>query len=238
MKISILSIFPEMFEGFLNTSIIKKARLQNFVDIEIINFREFTKDKHNRVDDTPYGGGAGLVLMYQPIIDALKSILKDNSYTILLTPAAFTYTQQTAHRFKEKEHLIIICGHYEGFDERILTFVDEVVSIGDYILTGGEIAAMAITDSIVRLIPNVISEDSLKSESFENNLLEYAQYSKPQVIDNLKVPEVLISGHHKNIKTFRHQSSLEKTYKYRKDLLAKYELSDEDKDFIKNLNEK
>ena len=190
------------------------------------------------VDDTPYGGGAGLVLMYQPIIDALNSIKTKDSHTIILTPAAFVYNQQKAKELVSKDHLIIICGHYEGFDERILNHVDEVISIGDYVLTGGEIAAMAISDSIIRLIPGVISEDSLISESFENDLLEYAQYSKPKIIDNFEVPEVLISGHHQNIEEFRHLSSLEKTHKYRKDLLQKAKLSKSDLEFIKKLDEK
>lgn len=235
MKISILTIFPEMFEVFLNTSIIKKAILQDFVEVELIDFRSFSKDKHNRVDDTPYGGGAGLVLLYQPIVDALKSVKTDQSHTILLTPAGHVYNQKMAKRFVEYNHLIIICGHYEGFDERILKHVDEVVCIGDYILTGGEIAAMAVADSIIRLIPNVITAQSLESESFENNLLEYAHYTKPQVIDGYAVPDVLISGHHQKIADFRHQSSLLKTYKYRKDLLEKYPLSQADKAFLATL---
>lgn len=237
MKISILTIFPEMFEGFLNTSIIKKAILQEFVEVELVDFRAFSKDKHNRVDDTPYGGGAGLVLMYQPVIDALNSVKTSLSHTILLTPAGHVYNQTMAKRFVEYNHLIIICGHYEGFDERILNHVDEVVCIGDYILTGGEIAAMAIADSVIRLIPDVITAQSLEAESFENNLLEYAHYTKPQEIDGFSVPDVLISGHHQKIAEYRHQSALLKTAKYRKDLLAKYSLSKTDKAFLDSVKD-
>lgn len=237
MKISILTIFPEMFEGFLNTSIIKKAILQEFVEVELVDFRAFSKDKHNRVDDTPYGGGAGLVLMYQPVIDALNSVKTSLSHTILLTPAGHVYNQTMAKRFVEYNHLIIICGHYEGFDERILNHVDEVVCIGDYILTGGEIAAMAISDSVIRLIPDVITAQSLEAESFENNLLEYAHYTKPQEIDGFSVPDVLISGHHQKIAEYRHQSALLKTAKYRQDLLAKYSLSKTDKAFLDSVKD-
>ncbi len=224
MKISILTIFPEMYEGFLNTSIIKKAIGLNLVEVELIDFRQFTKDKHNRVDAPPYGGGHGLVLLYQPIVDALKSIKSDDSHVVLFAPAAFTFNQKKAKQLAKFNHLILICGHYEGFDERILNHVDELLSIGDYILTGGELASMVVTDSIVRLIPGVIREESHLYESFENNLLEHAQYTKPRVVDGFKVPEVLLSGHHQKIELFRKRNSLEKTLKYRRDLLKKAKL--------------
>lgn len=236
MKISILTIFPEMFEGFKNTSIIKKARLNDFVDLEIIDFRPYTLDKHNRVDDTPYGGGAGLVLLYEPLVRALKAIKTEQSHTIMLTPVAGVYNQKKARLLSEKEHLILICGHYEGYDERILNHVDEVISIGDYILTGGELGAMVVSDSIIRLLPGVISKDSIEDESFENGLLEYPQYTKPQEIDGYSVPEVLLSGHHKNIREYRHNESLRKTYLYREDLLEAYDLSEGDKEYLMTLN--
>ncbi len=237
MKISILTIFPEMFDGFINTSIIKKAVLQNFVDIEVIDFRDYTNDKHNRVDDTPYGGGAGLVLLYQPLVDTLKKIKTKNSHIIMLTPAAKTYNQKRARALSKSEHLILICGHYEGYDERILNHVDEVISIGDYILTGGELGAMIVSDSIIRLLPGVIKEESIDEESFENGLLEHPQYTKPQEIDGYRVPDVLISGHHKNIDEYRHKESLRKTFTYRKDLLEKYDLSADDKAYLKSLED-
>ena len=235
MKISILSIFPEMYEGFLNTSIIKKAILQDLVEVEVIDFRPFTEDKHNRVDDAPYGGGFGLVLLYQPLVDALKKIKKDSSYTIMMGPAAKTYNQKKAKDFSKLEHLIIICGHYEGYDERILNHVDEVVSIGDFILTGGELASMVIADSIIRLLPGVIREESHQFESFEEGLLEHAHYTRPREIDGFMVPEVLFSGHHKNIERFRRKNSLEKTLKYRKDLLEKADLSEDDIKLLKEI---
>ena len=228
MKISILSIFPEMFEGFINTSIIKKAVLKGLVEIELVDFRQFTLDKHNRVDDSPYGGGAGLVLKYEPIVRALKTIQTEDSYTILMSPVAPVYKQAKARSFANKKHLIIICGHYEGVDERVLVHVDESVSVGVFILTGGEIGAMLVSDSIIRLLDGVISDDSIIDESFEDGLLEYAQYTKPQVIDDLAVPDVLISGHHENINNYRHADSLIRTYVNRPDLIDNYQLTEKD----------
>lgn len=236
MKISILSIFPEMFEGFLNTSIIKKAILKDLVEVEVVDFRPYTLDKHNRVDDTPYGGGAGLVLLYEPVIRALNAIKKDDSYIMMMTPAAPVYNQKKAWSLTKKSHIIIICGHYEGYDERILHHVDEVISIGDFILTGGELGAMIVSDSIIRLLPEVLNEESILEESFENGLLEYPQYTKPQEIDGLKVPEVLLSGHHENIKQYRHEQSLLKTKKHRPDLLDNYELTERDSVFLDVIN--
>ncbi len=235
MKISILSIFPEMFEGFLNTSIIKKAILQDFVEVEIVDFRLFTTNKHNRVDEPPYGGGHGLVLLYQPIIDALNSIRQNNSHVVMLGPAGLTLNQNKVKSLAKIEHLVLICGHYEGYDERILNHVNEVVSIGDYILTGGELASMVIADSIIRLIPGVIREESHQLESFENNLLEHAHYTQPREIDGFSVPEVLLSGHHKNIELFRKESSIKKTMKYRPDLLKLAKFQPEDMPLLKKL---
>ena len=232
MKISILSIFPEMFEGFINTSIIKKAILKDLVEVEVVDFRPYTLDKHNRVDDSPYGGGAGLVLLYEPVIRALNEIKTDNSYIIMMTPAAPVYNQKKAWSLTEKEHLIIICGHYEDYDERILTHVDEVISIGDYILTGGELGAMIVSDSVIRLLPEVLNEESILEESFENGLLEYPQYTKPQEVDGLRVPDVLLSGHHENIRKYRHEQSLLKTQTHRPDLLESYDLTERDTVFL------
>lgn len=233
MKISVLTLFPELFAPYITTSIIKKATLKSIVEIECINIRDFTLDKHQRVDDTPFGGGAGLVMKAQPIMDAIDHVRQNDSKVIYLTPVAPVYTQDKAKSLSQCSHIILLCGHYEGIDERVLSMVDDVISIGDYILTGGEVAAMVVMDSIIRLIPGVISSESIISESFEDHLLEYPQYTKPVEVRGLKVPEVLISGHHANIEVFRREQSLLKTMKYRPDLLLKATLSDKDKKFIK-----
>ncbi|MBQ9037790.1 MAG: tRNA (guanosine(37)-N1)-methyltransferase TrmD [Erysipelotrichaceae bacterium] len=219
MRITILTIFPEMFEGFLNTSIIKKARLKNIVDIEVADFRQFTRDKHNRVDEYPFGGGQGMVLMCQPILDCLNSVKTEKSHVILMNPTGATFNQKKAHELLKQEDIIIICGHYEGYDARISDYVDEEISIGDYILTGGELGAMVVTDAITRLVEGVITAESTVDETFENGLLEYPQYTKPVEYDGKKVPDVLLSGHHENIRKYRLYESLKKTYLLRPDLL-------------------
>lgn len=234
MKISILTIFPEMFTGFLTTSIIKKAQLKNHVTIELIDIRSFTDDIHNRVDDYPFGGGNGMVLRYQPVVDALKSVRKDQSYVVMLTPVGQVFKQPLARSLVNQKHIIFICGHYEGYDERILNHVDLVLSIGDYILTGGELASMVVSDAIIRLIPGVITEQSHLDESFEQVLLEYPQYTRPQTIDGYDVPEVLLSGHHQNIDNYRLKQSLLKTLKYRPELIKDYSF---DKKTLKILSE-
>lgn len=203
MKIDILTIFPSMFEGFLNESIIKRAIDKGKVKINLINFRDYTLDPHGKVDDTPFGGGAGMVLMIQPIYDALMSIKTKDSYVILLTPGGNVFNQRKAREFVKYKHLILICGHYEGFDDRIKSLVDEEISIGDFILTGGEIPAMVISDAVIRLIDGVINKDSLISESFDSNLLDYPVYTKPREFKGMKVPEILLSGDHKKIDEYR-----------------------------------
>ena len=218
MKISILTLFPNMFEGFLKESIIKRAINKEKIEIEIINFRDYSKSNNNHVDDTPYGGGAGMVLMCQPIFDAIESIKKEDSFVIMMTPEGKKYNQKLASTLLNKKHIILLCGHYEGFDERIKTIVDMEISIGDFILTGGEIPAMAITDSIVRLIDGVINKESLESESFNDNLLDYPVYTKPANFRGLCVPEVLLSGNHKNIEEWRKEARIEKTRLKRNDL--------------------
>lgn len=222
MKISILTLFPHMFDGFLNESIIKRAIEKEKVEIEIINFRDFSKLNNNQVDDTPYGGGAGMVLMCEPIFDAIESIKTEDSIVIMMTPDGKTYNQTFAKSLTTKKHIILLCGHYEGFDERIKTIVDMEISIGDFILTGGEIPAMAITDSIVRLLDGVINKESLDSESFEDELLDYPVYTKPADFRGLKVPEVLISGNHKSIDEWRKNARIEKTKNRRSDLMGDY----------------
>ena len=219
MKIDILTLFPETFEGFINTSIIKRAIEKEKVTINLINFRDYSPLNNKQVDDTPYGGGSGMILRCEPIFECLDSIDTSDAYIILLSPEGIKYKQSVAKRLLEHKHLIIICGHYEGFDERIKTRVDEVISIGDYILTGGEIPAMAITDSITRLIPGVITNKSLLDESFNDSLLDYPTYTKPAEYRGLKVPDVLMSGNHQKINEYRATSRTEKTKALRPDLM-------------------
>lgn len=221
MKIDILSLFPEMYNGVFCESIIKRAVDLGKVEIEIHNFRDFSRDPHHKVDDTPYGGGCGMVLTCQPIFDCVRSLKKDNSKIILLTPDGEIYKQEKAYELAKEEHLILICGHYEGFDERIRSLCDMEISIGDYVLTGGEYPSMVLVDSIVRLIPGVITEESHLKESFNNNLLDYPTYTKPRVYEGMEVPEVLVSGDHKKIEIYRREESIKKTKARRPDLLEK-----------------
>ena len=221
MKIDILTLFPDMFEGFKSESIIKRAIENKKVEINTVNFRDFASNKHKKVDDTPYGGGSGMVLMCQPIFDAVDSIKKENSKVILLSPQGEKYNQKKAYELAKEEHLIFICGHYEGFDERIKTIVDEEISIGDYVLTGGELPSMVITDSIVRLLPGVIEEESHLKESFNDNMLDYPTYTKPSDYKGLKVPDVLLSGDHKKIDEWRNNERVKVTKEKRPDLLKK-----------------
>lgn len=218
MKIDILSIFPEMFDGFLETSIIKRARDNGYVDIKVHNFRDYSLDKHGRVDDYPYGGGAGMVLMCEPIFRCIDDIKTDDSFIIMMSPSGKTFKQEMAVDLSKKKHLIILCGHYEGFDERIKSIVDMELSIGDYVLTGGEVPAMVVSDSITRLIPGVISEESLESESFNDGLLDYPNYTRPEEFRGMRVPEVLLSGHHKNIQKYRDEERIKRTREVRNDL--------------------
>lgn len=220
MRIDILSLFPEMFDGFLNTSIIKRARDNGNVDIRIHNFRDYSLDKHNRVDDYPYGGGAGMVLMCEPIFRAIEDIRTEDSLVIMMSPSGKVFKQEVAVDLSKKKHLILLCGHYEGFDERIRTIVDMELSIGDYVLTGGEVPAMAITDAVTRLIPGVITKESLDSESFNDGLLDYPNYTKPALFRGMKVPEVLLSGHHKNIEKYRQEERIKRTEEFRSDLVG------------------
>ena len=208
-----------MFDGFLNESIIKRAIQKKIVEINIHDFREFSKDPHKKVDDYQFGGGAGMILMPEPIYDCVESIRDDDSYIILMTPQGVSYNQKKANELKLKKHLIIICGHYEGFDERIRALADLEVSIGDYVLTGGELPSMVITDSIVRLLDGAIKEESTETESFNNGLLDYPVYTKPVNFRGMEVPSVLLSGHHENIKKWRYEESLKRTKERRPDIL-------------------
>lgn len=221
MKIDILTLFPNMFSGFLNESIIKRAIDEKKVTINTVNFRDYAKNKHKKVDDTPYGGGSGMVLMCQPIFDAVDSVRTEKSKVVLLSPQGKKFSQKKAYELSKEEHLIFICGHYEGFDERIKSICDEEISIGDYVLTGGELPAMVITDSIVRLLPGVIDEQSHLNDSFNDNLLDYPTYTKPRNYKGMQVPEVLLSGDHEKIKEWRDEKRLKITSEKRPDLLNK-----------------
>lgn len=219
MKIDILTLFPNIVTPYFNESILKRAIQKGKVEINVINFRDFSVYNNNQVDDTPFGGGSGMVLMCDPIFRAVESIRTDESKVILLTPSGRTYNYEYAKKLTKEKHLIIICGHYEGFDERIKSIVDEEISIGDYVLTGGEIPALAIVDSVVRLLDGVISEGSLDSESFTDKLLDYPVYTKPRVYRGMEVPEVLVSGDHKKINEYREHERIRITKEKRNDLL-------------------
>jgi tRNA (guanine37-N1)-methyltransferase len=232
MKFHVLTLFPEMFSSFASASILKRAIGLDKISIHLINFRDFTQDKYGRVDTPPIGGGAGLVLKAQPMIDALASVTQP-SYTILLTPRGTPLTQQVAINLALKSNITLICGHYEGFDERIHKHVDQMISLGDFILTGGEIAAMAIIDSVTRLIPGVIDDASTHEESFNQGLLEYPQYTEPRVLNNDEVPSILYSGHHKAIEQWRRKQSLYLTHLHRPDLLSTMKLSTADQALLK-----
>lgn len=236
MKITFLTLFPEMYEGFLNTSIIKRAIAKGAIEVECVNIRDFTLDKYGRVDSAPIGGGAGLIMKCQPIIDALKSVKKEKSHVLLMSPTGTTFSQSIAHSYTNYEHLIIICGHYEGVDSRIEHYVDECVSIGDYILTGGELGSQVIADAVIRLIDGAISIESIVEETFENGLLEYPQFTEPYDYDGLKVPDILFSGNHEAINKWRQKESLKLTKEKRPDLFEKYSFSKKDIKLLKELD--
>ncbi len=219
MKITILSLFPNMFEGFLTESIIKRAIQNEKVEVKIINFRDYSVYNNKQVDDTPYGGGAGMVLMCDPIFRCLDEIRTPKSHIIILSPEGSIYNEKKARELSKYEDIILICGHYEGFDERIKTLADEIISVGDYVLTGGEIPAMLIADSIIRLLPGAITNESLESESFNENLLDYPVYTKPAVYRDMNVPDILLSGDHKKIDDYRESERIRLTKEKRPDLL-------------------
>ena len=235
MKFDVLTLFPEMFEP-IKQSIIGKAEEKKLIDINLINIRDFSKNKHKKVDDTPYGGGAGMVMQADVVYDAYKSIKDENAKVIYLTPQGKVLNQKKVEELSKQEHLILLCGHYEGIDQRVIDkIVDEEISIGNYVLTGGEIPAMVLIDSVSRYVDGVFSEGSISEESFSQGILEYPQYTRPETFEGVKVPEILLSGHHKNINKWRRWEALKTTYLKRPELLENVELSDEDKEIINNI---
>ena len=226
MKFDILTLFPEMFEP-INQSILGRAQEKNIIDINVINIRDFSENKHRKVDDTPYGGGAGMVIMPDVVYRAYNSIDNiENAKVIYMSPQGQTLNQAKVESLAKEDHLIILCGHYEGIDQRVLDkIVDEEISIGDYVLTGGEIPAMALIDSVSRYVDGVLTGESIKEESFSQGLLEYPQYTRPEVFEGVKVPEILLSGHHENIDKWRKEQSIHITKNKRPDLLKNYPLS-------------
>ena len=235
MRITILTLFPEMYEGFLNTSIIKRIIDKGLAEVKLVNIRDYSHDKHRHVDDTPYGGGAGMLMKVDVVHEALLNNSSDESYVMLTSPKAKPLVEKDLYRLLEKKDIVIICGHYEGIDSRIEKYVDQNVSIGDYVLTGGELPSMVIMDGLFRLIDEGISADSLKEESYTNGLLEYPQFTRPVEYDGQSVPNVLQNGNHKEIRRFNLKNSLTETRKYRPDLLKNREYSEEEKEIIKEI---
>ena len=233
MKITILTLFPEMFENFLNTSIVGRSLQRGLAEVEFVQIRDFAPGNYKHVDDTPFGGGSGMVMKCQPVLDALDSVRTENSWVMLTSPAGKPYTQAKARELSKKDHLIILCGHYEGMDAHINDHVDELVSIGDYVLTGGELASMVIMDSVIRLLKGAITEGSTDEESHENGLLEYPQYTHPADYNGETVPEILLSGNHAKIREWRILQSLRLTKEKRPDLYEKHEFTEEEKKILK-----
>lgn len=240
MKFNVLTLFPEMFSA-LDESIIGRGKEKGLIDINLINIRDFSKNKHKKVDDTPYGGGAGMVMEPTVVYDAYCSVKESNAKVIYMSPQGKTLNQQMVQDLAKEENIILLCGHYEGIDQRVIDeIVDEEISIGDYVLTGGELPSMVLIDSVSRYVEGVLKEDSIQEESFTNGLLEYPQYTRPEIFLGKRVPEVLLSGHHENIKEWRRNQSIINTYLKRPDLLKEIELSDKEQKMLseyKNLKE-
>lgn len=235
MRITVLTLFKEQFDSFLNTSIISRILEKELCEVRVVDIRDYSKDKYRHVDDTPYGGGAGMLMRVDVLADAIRANRNDGTYVLLTSPKAKPYEEKDAYRLLEKEDLMIVCGHYEGVDDRISDFIDENISIGDYVLTGGELPAMVVMDSIMRLINEGISSESLKEESYTDGLLEYPQYTRPFNFEGKEVPFVLTNGNHKEIRRYNLKGSLRETFLYRKDLLDKRELSDEEKELLEEV---
>lgn len=243
IKFDVLTLFPEMFEAVLGGSITGRARSAGILQMNFINIRDFSKDKHRNTDDYPYSGGGGMLMTPQPIYDAYMSVaegLPQKPHTVFLSPQGAVFNQKKAVELSKKDHIVFLCGHYEGVDQRVLDMiVDEEISIGDFVLTGGEIPAMAVIDSISRMVPGVLAgESSYTNESHFSGLLEYPQYTHPQEFMGVKIPEILVSGHHKNIEKWKREQAILTTLKKRPDMLETAELTEEDKAFLKQINEK
>ena len=235
MKFDVLTLFPEMFK-VLNESIIGRAREKGLININVVNIRDFSKDKHKKVDDTPYGGGAGMVIQPDVVKNAYNSLKTEKAKVIYMSPQGKKLEQSKVEELSKQEHLILLCGHYEGIDQRVIdSIVDEEISIGDYVLTGGELPAMVLIDSVCRYVEGVLKENSTKEESFSQWLLEYPQYTRPEIFEGEKIPEILLSGHHEKIDQWRRKQSLKMTFLKRPDLLEKAKLSDEDKKILEKI---
>ena len=236
MKITILTIFPGLFDSFLASPVLQRAVKKGVLEIEVVDIKDYSPGSFRHIDDSPFGGGPGMVMRCQPVLDALRAVKKElpdrASVTAALSPSGAVFSQKTAHRYAGLDHLILICGHYEGMDERIFRHVDEEVSIGDFILTGGELAAMAVADAVIRLLPGAIRAESTGEESFENGLLEYPQYTQPAVYNGESVPDVLLSGNHEKIRKWRLKESLRRTLLRRPDLLADRNLTKEESQLL------
>lgn len=237
MRITVLTLFPEMYNDFLSTSIIGRAIERGLVSVDFVQIRDFAYDRYKHVDDRPFGGGMGQVMKCQPVLDALNSVRQENSCSIMMSPQGKTFTQAKSRELAMKDHLILLCGHYEGMDARINAHVDEMLSIGDYVLTGGEIASMVVMDSVIRLLKGSISEGSTDEESFENGLLEYPQYTQPADYEGDHVPEVLLSGNHQKIREWRIAQSLLMTKENRPDLYEKHVFTKEEEKILKKMEE-
>ena len=238
MKFNVLTLFPEMFSA-LDESIIGRGKEKGLIDINLINIRDFSKNKHKKVDDTPYGGGAGMVMEPTVVYDAYCSVKEPNVKVIYMSPQGKTLNQQMVQDLAKEENIILLCGHYEGIDQRVIDeIVDEEISIGDYVLTGGELPAMVLIDSVSRYVEGVLKEDSVQEESFTDGLLEYPQYTRPETFEGVKVPEILQSGHHENINKWRRYQALKNTYYKRPELLENVELSEKDKEYLDEIKSK
>lgn len=230
MKIDIVTIFPSFFNEFIKTSIVKRAIEKELVEINIYDLRDYSENKHKQIDDTPYGGGVGMLMTFPPFYRIIKKLKQDDTKVILLSPQGKLFNQKVANEIiTETKHIVLLCGHYEGIDARVEELIDLELSIGNYVLTGGEIPAMVISDTIIRLIPNVIMEESHKTDSLENNRLKYPQYTKPESFEGYEVPNILLSGHHENIDLYRKKMQIIQTQKKRPDLIEKDPLSEEEK---------
>lgn len=235
MKITVLTLFPDMYHDFLHTSIIGRAIERGLVEVECVQIRDFATDNYRHVDDRPFGGGKGQVMKCQPILDALDSVKTENSHTVMMSPLGTTFDQKKARQFAEMDHLILLCGHYEGIDARVNQHMDEMISIGDYVLTGGEIASMVVMDAVIRLLKGSITEGSADDESYENGLLEYPQYTQPADYKGDRVPDILLSGHHAKIEEYRIEQSLLITYEKRPDLFEKHVFTPQEEKILNRL---